>query len=147
MRIGFDVRHVALTSCTAAVLAATQACSPVRVAPVPSAHDTTIRDVIRYDPPPPLRTARDTVRWLVDSLISQPKFRSAEFGVLIVDPERSDTIYSHNAGKLFIPASNMKIVTSAVALKELGPDFRWKTTFAARGTRSSRPPSRILAAI
>ena len=70
----------------------------------------------------------------LDTLLSQPKFRSAEFGVLIVDPERRDTLYSRNAGKLFLPASNMKIVTAAVALKELGPEFRWKTTFAARGS-------------
>jgi D-alanyl-D-alanine carboxypeptidase/D-alanyl-D-alanine-endopeptidase (penicillin-binding protein 4) len=79
-------------------------------------------------------SSRDSLTHLVDSLVSQPKFRSAEFGVLIVNPATGDTIYSRNAGKLFIPASNMKIVTSAVALKELGPDFRYKTTFAARGT-------------
>jgi D-alanyl-D-alanine carboxypeptidase (penicillin-binding protein 4) len=85
-------------------------------------------------PATPTLSPRESLARLVDSLVSQPKFRSAEFGVLIVNPENSDTIFSHNAGKLFIPASNMKILTSAVALKELGPDFRWKTTFAARGT-------------
>lgn len=79
-------------------------------------------------------TSRQGLVHLVDSLISQPKFRSAEFGVLIVNPQTADTIFSHNAGKLFLPASNMKIVTAAVALKELGPDYTYHTTFAARGT-------------
>jgi len=70
---------------------------------------------------------------MMDSLISQPKFRSAEFGVLVVNPQTADTIFSHNAGKLFLPASNMKIITAAVAMKELGPDYTYHTTFAASG--------------
>jgi D-alanyl-D-alanine carboxypeptidase len=82
----------------------------------------------------PVLSSRDALVALIDSLISQPKFRSAEFGVLIVNPRTSDTLFSHNAGKLFLPASNMKIVTGSVALKQLGPDYRYKTTFAARGS-------------
>ena len=53
--------------------------------------------------------------------------------MLIVNPRTADTVFSHNAGKLFLPASNMKIVTGSVALKQLGPDYRYRTTFAARG--------------
>ena len=72
----------------------------------------------------------------IDSLVQQPEFRNAHFGILIVDPVRGDTLYSWNAGKLFMPASNMKLVTGAVALATLGPDFRFATTFLARGTRA-----------
>jgi D-alanyl-D-alanine carboxypeptidase/D-alanyl-D-alanine-endopeptidase (penicillin-binding protein 4) len=32
-----------------------------------------------------------------------------------------------------MPASNMKILTSATALAQLGPDYRYRTVFAARG--------------
>ena len=53
--------------------------------------------------------------------------------MLIVDPAHNDTLYSRNADKLFLPASNMKVVTASVALAQLGPDFRFRTTFAARG--------------
>ena len=49
----------------------------------------------------------------IDSLTSQPVFRNANWGVLIVNPRTGDTLYSKNAGKLFMPASNMKIITSA----------------------------------
>ncbi|MDQ6718987.1 MAG: D-alanyl-D-alanine carboxypeptidase/D-alanyl-D-alanine-endopeptidase [Gemmatimonadota bacterium] len=83
---------------------------------------------------PPEPTGRAWLVHLIDSVISQPKFRSAEFGVLVVNPRSADTLFSHNAGKLFIPASNMKIITSAVALRQLGPEYKYRTTFAARGT-------------
>lgn len=66
-----------------------------------------------------------------DSLISDPMFRSAHWGVLIVDPVAGDTLYSRNAGKLFLPASNQKLLTGATALARLGPDYRWTTRLLA----------------
>ncbi len=69
----------------------------------------------------------------VDSVVAQPDFRNALWGVLVVDPASGDTLYSLNAAKLFLPASNMKLVTASVALTRLGADFRYVTTLAARG--------------
>jgi D-alanyl-D-alanine carboxypeptidase/D-alanyl-D-alanine-endopeptidase (penicillin-binding protein 4) len=51
-----------------------------------------------------------------------------------VNPGNGDTLYSHNAALLMVPASNMKIVTSSVALAQLGPDFQFTTTFATHGS-------------
>ncbi len=113
------------------------ACTPpAAVAPTPKIPPATIRpsDTSPSLIVPPAVTGRASLVRLIDSVISQPKFRSAEFGVLVVNPQTADTLFSHNAGKLFIPASNMKIITSAVALKQLGPDFKYQTTFAARGS-------------
>lgn len=70
-----------------------------------------------------------------DSLIDAPMFRSAHWGVLIVDPGTGDTLYSRNAGKLFLPASNTKLVTGAVALAQLGPAYRYTTRVMARPPR------------
>lgn len=78
-------------------------------------------------------TPRELLRATVDSLINRPEFRTAEWGVLVVNPSSGDTLYAHRAATLMVPASNMKIVTAAVALTSLGPDFRYRTTFAARG--------------
>ena len=80
-------------------------------------------------PPSP----RAELRHLIDSLTTQPEFRNAQWGVLIVNPRTGDTLYSKNAGKLFIPASNMKIITSAAALTLLGPEYTYKTTFLTNG--------------
>ena len=77
--------------------------------------------------------SRATLRHVIDSLVAQSQFRNSHFGVLIVDPEKGDTLYSLDAGKLFMPASNMKIVTGATALAQLGPDFTYRTEFAADG--------------
>lgn len=76
---------------------------------------------------------RSELRHQIDSLTSQAEFRNAQWGVLIVNPRTDDTLYSKNAGKLFMPASNMKIITSAVALTLLGPDYRYRTTFLTDG--------------
>src|SRR5438093_12132554 len=83
--------------------------------------------------PTPLRDDRGALRHVIDSLLALPETRHARWGVLIVDPTNGDTLYSRDAGKLFVPASNMKIVTSAVALDALGPDFRFATPFVYRG--------------
>ena len=79
--------------------------------------------------------SRAELRSAIDSMVAQPKFSNAHWGILIVDPERGDTLYSRNSGKLFMPASNQKIVTGSVALTLLGPDYQFSTTYAARGPR------------
>lgn len=82
----------------------------------------------------PRRDDRAALRAHIDSLIGKPSFRTAEWGILAVDPDRHDTLYARNAASLMVPASNMKIITSAVALSQLGDDFRFTTTFSAHGT-------------
>ncbi|MFI5245174.1 MAG: D-alanyl-D-alanine carboxypeptidase/D-alanyl-D-alanine-endopeptidase [Gemmatimonadales bacterium] len=77
--------------------------------------------------------SRAALRPYADSLIADPMFRSANWGVLVVDPESGDTLYSRNAGKLFMPASNEKLLTGATALAQLGPRFRFVTRFATNG--------------
>jgi D-alanyl-D-alanine carboxypeptidase/D-alanyl-D-alanine-endopeptidase (penicillin-binding protein 4) len=78
-------------------------------------------------------STREDLRRLIDSLTHQQQFRGGMWGVLIVNPRTGDTLYSQNAGKLFMPASNMKIITSAAALTLLGPDYTYKTTFLTDG--------------
>ncbi|MEP6781861.1 MAG: D-alanyl-D-alanine carboxypeptidase/D-alanyl-D-alanine-endopeptidase [Gemmatimonadaceae bacterium] len=69
----------------------------------------------------------------VDSMVNDAQFSSAHWGILIVDPERNDTLYARNIDKLFMPASNQKIITSAVSLTQLGADYHWQTPVVLRG--------------
>jgi D-alanyl-D-alanine carboxypeptidase/D-alanyl-D-alanine-endopeptidase (penicillin-binding protein 4) len=81
----------------------------------------------------PARSPLETLRHTIDSLAGKPEFRNSQIGALIVNPRTGDTLYSRNANKLFVPASNMKILTGAVALALLGPEYRFRTTFVTRG--------------
>jgi D-alanyl-D-alanine carboxypeptidase/D-alanyl-D-alanine-endopeptidase (penicillin-binding protein 4) len=77
------------------------------------------------------------LRARIDAFVDNPEFRTGEWAVLVVNPERSDTVYEHNPALLMVPASNMKIITSSVALTQLGPDFRYTTTFSTHGNLSN----------
>ena len=52
----------------------------------------------------------------------------AFWGVLITDVDTGEVLYSVNAGHYFMPASNVKLFTTTMALATLGPDFRIRTT-------------------
>jgi D-alanyl-D-alanine carboxypeptidase/D-alanyl-D-alanine-endopeptidase (penicillin-binding protein 4) len=101
---------------------------PVRIDPMP----LPMPEILVPDAPMP--ASRAALLRLVDSLTSDPRFRMAHWGVLIMDPEVGDTLVSHNADKLFMPASNQKLVTGATALSVLGPAYRWRTPVLLRGT-------------
>ncbi|HVV01211.1 MAG TPA: D-alanyl-D-alanine carboxypeptidase/D-alanyl-D-alanine-endopeptidase, partial [Verrucomicrobiae bacterium] len=64
----------------------------------------------------------------ITSRISEPRFASALWGVKVASLDSGNTLYEHNAQKLFSPASNSKLYTVALALTRLGPDFRIKTS-------------------
>ncbi len=83
--------------------------------------------------PAPSVNPLERLRHSLDSLASNPQFRNSHIGILAVNPRTGDTLYSRNAGRLFMPASNMKIVTGSVALALLGPDYRYRTAFVSRG--------------
>ncbi|WKW12969.1 D-alanyl-D-alanine carboxypeptidase/D-alanyl-D-alanine-endopeptidase [Pseudogemmatithrix spongiicola] len=87
-------------------------------------------------PAPVVNPTRVGLAAFADSLLDAPMFRSAQWGVLIVDPTRGDTLYSRNAGKLFVPASNTKLVTAAVTLAQLGSDYRYTTRVLGRPPRA-----------
>lgn len=64
----------------------------------------------------------------IDQLIDQSPFASARWGLKVVSLSNGASVYERNARQLFIPASNMKIYTTASALDLLGGDYRWQTS-------------------
>ncbi|HYE24451.1 MAG TPA: D-alanyl-D-alanine carboxypeptidase/D-alanyl-D-alanine-endopeptidase [Clostridia bacterium] len=69
----------------------------------------------------------------VDELLEQPEVARAFWGVQVVSLDSGKTLYSKNADKLFIPASNTKLFTTAATLGLIGPDYRFKTTIETTG--------------
>ena len=71
-----------------------------------------------------------------DAFLAAPSVSKGEWGLLIIDAETGETLYELNADRYFLPASNMKLFTTALALAKLGPDYRFHTTLETRGTVS-----------
>lgn len=72
--------------------------------------------------------ARDTeLRNRITALIDNPARPSALWGIQVVNLETGNIVYSRNADIGLVPASNQKIITTAAALHNLGPDYRFVT--------------------
>ena len=63
----------------------------------------------------------------IDGIITQASQNKVRFGVHIVKADTDKTVYSHSAKEALVPASNMKIIVTAAAIKYLGPSFEYKT--------------------
>jgi serine-type D-Ala-D-Ala carboxypeptidase/endopeptidase (penicillin-binding protein 4) len=69
-----------------------------------------------------------------EKLVQTPPVDKGEWGLLVVDDVSGETLYEKNADKYFVPASNMKLLTTALALDTLGPDYRFRTTMETNGS-------------
>jgi serine-type D-Ala-D-Ala carboxypeptidase/endopeptidase (penicillin-binding protein 4) len=85
--------------------------------------------------PQPSRNVRD----LQDDLarvFHAPLMDRGAWGIDIRSVDRGERLYELNAGKLMMPASNMKILTLAAAAEAFGWDHRFTTTLETSGTVS-----------
>jgi len=80
------------------------------------------------DPPDPGALARD-----LDALLAKADVDKADVAVTIMDlgtpgaPAQPRTIYSRLPDRPFVPASNMKLLTTAACFDRLGPDWAIRT--------------------
>ncbi|MDQ2096250.1 MAG: D-alanyl-D-alanine carboxypeptidase/D-alanyl-D-alanine-endopeptidase [Tychonema bourrellyi B0820] len=64
----------------------------------------------------------------IDAIANRAEFSRSRWGILIQPLSSPTTLYSRDSQKYFIPASNVKLLTTAAALQKLGGDFRIKTS-------------------
>ena len=64
----------------------------------------------------------------LEARLSEPRFAGAQWGVKVVSLDSGQTLFEHQAGKLFTPASNTKLFTTALALRQLGSGFTIRTS-------------------
>jgi D-alanyl-D-alanine carboxypeptidase/D-alanyl-D-alanine-endopeptidase (penicillin-binding protein 4) len=64
----------------------------------------------------------------INALIdSSPGARGAFWGIRVVRVDSREVLYGKNPDRFFIPASNTKLFTTALALERLGPEYRFRT--------------------
>lgn len=81
------------------------------------------------------QAARFTAR--AEALLGTGPASKGAWGLLIVDEKNGETLYEQNADKYFVPASNLKLFTTALALAKLGPDYKFRTTLETHGALSA----------
>lgn len=60
--------------------------------------------------------------------IFETELPDAVVGMVVMDAQNGEVIYSRNPHMTLTPASTTKLLTSLVALKTLGPDYRFETS-------------------
>lgn len=70
----------------------------------------------------------------IDGLLRSRDFTNAHLGVSVVSTETGEHLYKLQDSKSFIPASTVKLFTTAAALELLGRDFRYVTRLYLDGT-------------
>jgi D-alanyl-D-alanine carboxypeptidase/D-alanyl-D-alanine-endopeptidase (penicillin-binding protein 4) len=73
----------------------------------------------------------------IEAIIHQPGMASAHWGIDVFDVQTGKAIYSLNPDHLFLPASNVKLLTTAAALALAGTDYRVHTTIETTGKLES----------
>lgn len=68
----------------------------------------------------------------VDAIATRPELTQAHIGILVEQQGQTiaerQVILERNTDKWFVPASTLKLLTTAAALQHLGPDFQIKTS-------------------
>lgn len=93
------------------ILAATLGLLSVTIAPAPAAEALTEK---------------------INSQLDQDRFSNAHWGMHVITLD-GETLFDLDSEKGFVPASNMKLFTTACALEKLGPDFTYETKVQATG--------------
>ena len=77
---------------------------------------------------------RKTLAEQITAILADPELARGFWGIEIDSLSTGKALYLQNADRLFTPASNTKLFTTAAALALIGPDYKFRTTVETNGT-------------
>lgn len=79
-------------------------------------------------------TSKNSLEKAIETFLADTDLKNAAFTFLAVDSKTGNAIAEHNPNMSIVPASTMKLVTTASALEMLGAGYRFKTTLQYTGS-------------
>ncbi|MGB8889550.1 MAG: D-alanyl-D-alanine carboxypeptidase/D-alanyl-D-alanine-endopeptidase [Candidatus Korobacteraceae bacterium] len=70
----------------------------------------------------------------IEQMLSDPEAARGFWGIYAVSLDTGRPIFAHNQDRMFTPASNTKLFTTAAVFGLIGSDYRFKTTVETMGT-------------
>ncbi len=104
----------------------------VQQTPAPAASDRAQGKQATVQAEPRADLARFRAR--VEAALAEAGADKGYWGLLVVDAGTGEVLFALNPQRYFVPASNTKLFTTALAMAALGPDYRFRTTIETRGT-------------
>ena len=75
-------------------------------------------------------TATASLSTQINAIIARKTQKKTDFAIKVINAQTGNAVYVHNSHIAMIPASNMKIITSAAAMKYLGAEYEFTTKLA-----------------
>ncbi len=70
----------------------------------------------------------------IEKVVATPEMKHASLGICVLDAKTGAVIAEHDKFRSLIPASTLKVVTTATAIGVLGAEYKYTTTLAYDGT-------------
>ena len=70
----------------------------------------------------------------LEELVGDERLFGGRVGVKVIDLRDGSVLAEHEGDRGLMPASNMKLISTAVALFTLGPEYRFRTVLEGEGT-------------
>lgn len=81
----------------------------------------------------PVLYGQSTLQSQIDQWVADDYFTHASVGIAVVNAESGELLAEYNREQSLVPASNLKLLTTATALAILGRDYRFETQLAYDG--------------
>ncbi|CRM83760.1 MULTISPECIES: D-alanyl-D-alanine carboxypeptidase/D-alanyl-D-alanine-endopeptidase [Pseudomonas] len=78
-------------------------------------------------------TPSTTREQALDRLLADPALAGASVSLMVRDARSGSTLYQHNPRTRLVPASSLKLLTTAAAMDVLGPQYRFSTQLLSNG--------------